>query len=306
MISKLTSEQEAKIEIYRKKWSDAFFKSEFNEKKCFEFIDWMYSLIKKPMPIKIVLNSPFLVQLACNILGQKLRSQLDSQLSSQLDSQLDSQLKFFNFDYNGDTSWFGYLCFYDFVNSELFPQIKIDIFEKYKEYSKCKLFMWISFEGIAVISKPPVFNNFDNKNMLHSINDFAVYFRDGYGQHYVHGVYFSPELFKKCFVEKTITPQEIISMENAEQKATLIQEFGYDFILSELKDRIIIHNDGIYELFEFKIGNATARAIKVICPSTKRIFILGVPREKETETCMGAVAWTFGMKEEEYKLFAES
>ena len=162
MISKLTSEQEAKIEIYRKKWSDAFFKSEFNEKKCFEFIDWMYSLIKKPMPIKIVLNSPFLVQLACNILGQKLRSQLDSQLSSQLDSQLDSQLKFFNFDYNGDTSWFGYLCFYDFVNSELFPQIKIDIFEKYKEYSKCKLLMWISFEGIAIISKPPVFNNFDN------------------------------------------------------------------------------------------------------------------------------------------------
>ena len=306
MISKLTPEQVEKIEIYRKKWNDAFFKSEFDEKKCFESIDWMYSLIKKPAPIKIVLDSPFAVQLACNILKQKKDSQLRSQLRSQLSSQLSSQLQFFSFDYNGDTSWFGYFCFYDFINSELLPEIDIDTFKKYKEYSLCKLFMWISFEGIAIISKPPVFNNFDNKNRLHSINDFAVYFKDGYGQHYVHGVYFSPELFKKCFIEKTIIPQEIISMQNAEQKAVLIQEFGYDFILSELKDKIIIHNDGIYELFEFKIGNATVRAIKVICPSTKKIFILGVPREKETETCYGAIAWTFGMKKKEYKLFAES
>ena len=40
-----------------------------------------------------------------------------------------------SFDYNGDTSWFGYFCFYDFINSELLPEIDIDTFKKYKEYS---------------------------------------------------------------------------------------------------------------------------------------------------------------------------
>ena len=146
----------------------------------------------------------------------------------------------------------------------------------------------------------------DSKNRLSNKSNYAITFADGYGQNYVNGVFFDEELFKKCFVEKKITPEEIVYMKNAEQKAVLIQEFGYNFILDNLDDKKILHKELNYELFEFNIENLIARAVKVVCPSTQRIFILGVPRETSTETCMGAIAWTFGMKEDEYKLFAES
>src|SRR3990167_908236 len=160
MIDKLSIDQERKVLLYQKKWSDCFFKNGFNEKDAVESIDWFYGLIGKKSPIKLVLDSPLAVQLAISLFkNEKFGSQLDSQLSSQLSSQLysqlhsqlysqlhsqlHSQLEFkkiekYNFDWWGTITWYGYCCFYDFINTELLPTITIPLFNEYKKIVKSK------------------------------------------------------------------------------------------------------------------------------------------------------------------------
>ena len=114
MITELTKEQESKIEIYRQKWHDNYFKEEFNEDKARQLVNWMYSLSKKPVPQIIILDSPLSVQLSIEVLmkgfpqqqlyqqlsqqigqqlRQQLRQQLEQQLFQQLFQQLDQQLR---------------------------------------------------------------------------------------------------------------------------------------------------------------------------------------------------------------------
>ena len=50
----------------------------------------------------------------------------------------------------------------------------------------------------------------------------------------------------------------------------------FDFILSNLDNKKILHKDGLYELFEFGIGTQTARAIKRII-KLRKIFRGVVP-----------------------------
>ena len=167
--------------------------------------------------------------------------------------------------------------------------------------------MCITFEGITFISKPPKKQSFDEKNRLHSKEGYAVEFEDGYGQHYINGVFFSEELFKSSFVNKSISSQEIMNLKNTENKACLIQHFGYEKILNELKDIKILDKQEIfnpirnktmsYELIEFPMGNKViARFVKVEDFSTNKITCIGVPREESTNTCKKAISWTFPVK----------
>ena len=277
MKTKLTKKERGLIPVYVKKWNDKFFHEEFDEEKAKDFVDWLYGLIGKKPPIKIILDSPWTVQLAINMLnpevtksrlgsklgsklyselyselrsklswelGSKLDSELGSELGSKLYSELysklyselssklyselyselnDIKLKYYSFDYYGDTSWFGYLCLYDYVNHVLFPKYTNKIFEKYLELTTTINFL-ITFEKVAFISKPPAYINFDEKNRLHSTSRAAIEYKDGYKSYYVHGVNFSKELFDKAFIQKNMTSEEILEINNAEQKA-IIQEY---------------------------------------------------------------------------------
>ena len=319
MITKLTKKQESKIKIYQKKWYDKFHSLEFDEKKATDFVDVLYSILCKPKPIKIILDSPLACQLAINILklndvsqlDSQLRSQLDSQLRSQLDSQLDSQLrsqlrsqqlKYFGLDYWGDTSWYGYLCFYEYIHDELFPKIEIKLFEDYLKLADANIVALTTFDGIAFISKPPKFINFDSNNRLHSKHDYAVYFNDGWGLHYVNGIFFGKELFQKAFKDRTITSEEILSLENAEQRACLINEYGFEYIFGNLKDKQEVDRqkrtfnktkkEVEYVLFVSEIGNYKAHILKVEWyeKDRKRQTVLGVPNN--INDAIEAVAWT--------------
>ena len=169
------------------------------------------------------------------------------------------------------------------------------------------MFMWVSFEKIAFISKPPVFTNFDEQNRLHSIHDYAVYFEDGYGQHYVHGDYFSQELFKKAFKDKTITAEEILKLENEEQKSIIIEYYGSDFYKS-LPHKIIDEGEEshsfisvkkAYKLIEIDYGRYKQRYVYCEDYSTDRKYLLSIPSPIQNseegydlDTYRGAVAWT--------------
>jgi len=325
MITTLTPKQEAKIKVYQQKWNDMFFKNEFDEKLSGDMIDWLYYLIKKDRPIKVFLDSPMAVQLAINILkfnkNSQLGSQLDSQLRSQLGSQLCSQLysqlrsqlgsqlcsqlysqivkqklNYYDIDWWVDTSWFGYLAFYDFINHELLSKVKIDIFETYLKFAKSKTYMLISFEGICFVSKPPTFTAFYDDNRLHCTTDYAVAFADGYGQHYLWGVYFSPEDFQKYVKGKKATATEILAIENAEQRASLIKLYGYDYLLDQLPDltKLDESKEDKAELYSFTLSNNKFCILALQDHSTDKKYFLGVPNDMVS--AKKALAWSFQLK----------
>ena len=252
-------------------------------------------------------------------LRSQLRSQLDSQLYSQLDSQLysqlDSQLKElkltnYGIDLDGDTAWYGYYCFYDYVNHVLFPKIKIKTFEEY--LNKCENIVSItSFNGICFISRPPTFINFNDRNELHCANDSAIAFKDGWKLHYLYGVYFSQEEFDKYIKDKKATANEIMTIQNLEQKGALIKLYGYEYILSELKDLNKLDEEEVkgidgnmkkHILYEFSLDNEErsikCRIMSLDDHSTDRKYFLGVP--PTVKTIKEALSWSFQLKDGSY------
>ena len=140
---------------------------------------------------------------------------------------------------------------------------------------------------------------------------------DGNGNLFVKesGVSFQKLAWVQAFHLKTLSPEDIIMCKNAEQRAVLLDFYGVDFVLSHIKGvktldekRIKSASGGLlYQVLEFPIAdNAFHRVVRVQCPSTRKVTTLGVPRTKETETCLGAIAWTFGESEKEYVLSKET
>ena len=329
MISELTKEQEKLIPIYQKKWYDKFHSLEFDEEKAKVFVDFLYvDVLKKEKPIKIILDSPLVVELAINLLKLKkgsqlssqLRSQLCSQLSSQLDSQLDSQLRsqlssqfktnFYSFDWWGDTSWYNYLCFYEFVYNELFPEIKIPLFEKYLSLADSNIQALITFEGIAFISKPPVFIKFDENNQLSCKEDYALAYADGFKMAFINGVCLPNDLFEKLR-KKDITIKEVLSLENVEQRMVILQEIGFDKLLNELDYKVVnqlkgfsdvLNEEIIDELIEFKLDDFNIRALKYKDYSVGKqgVELVEVNRNNafKINTVREALIWQCGLPED--------
>jgi len=110
-------------------------------------------------------------------------------------------------------------------------------------------------------------------------------------------------LFKKLKDNK-LTAREIMNCKNLEIRRLLIDRFGYERFLGEMKGHTI-HEDGQNKLV--KIDWKSEEPIKLIRlkdSSTERFYVLRVP--PSVSTCREAIAWTFGLREEEYKPLKET
>lgn len=102
-----------------------------------------------------------------------------------------------------------------------------------------------------------------------------------------------------------LTARDIIRCRNAEIRRILLLRFGYEKFVMELGGAVI-HRDGDSELILIKWGDYEEglKVVKVKDPSTGDFYILRVPLS--AKTCKEAIAWTFGMSEEEYNLIKET
>jgi len=102
-----------------------------------------------------------------------------------------------------------------------------------------------------------------------------------------------------------LTAREILSCRNVEIRTLLLNQFGHERLIKELEG-IVIHQEGDSQLIKLDLGNITEpiRVIKVRDSSTKKYYILRVP--PTVKTCKQAIAWTFGMEEDEYDPIKES
>lgn len=133
---------------------------------------------------------------------------------------------------------------------------------------------------------------------LHSVDDYAYKFLDGTGFYFFRGQRVQENLFKSLS-EKKYTFQDFKHEKNEEIKSLVLafyeEKFGSDFVFNFISKNLMevdtfVHkksekylegtkgmNIGVYTLFKDKDKNVKFAYVRCYCPSTDRMFFLGVP-----------------------------
>ena len=279
---------------------------------------WQLSVLQR--------DEPHIFQQVDNIVGSQVFRLVDQQVRQIVFPQLDQRVmeemrKIFGrqraMDYYhasvDDMLVRGWLALCDYF--ERIGIVKNALLCQYKKYLMSGIFSSMYLDRLAVMSKNPLRLSRDDKGRLHNREGYAIEWADGYGQNFIHGVFLELDLFNKIFIRKDLTGRDILNLRNIEQKAVAIQYFGYDKLINELRatkiDSYIVKNaytgiESVSELYEFDLDGRNIRFVKVQDHSTGKITVLGVPINNETSTAKAAIAWTFGLREDEYSFITET
>jgi hypothetical protein len=279
-LTKLIPEQKqslkAKKEYHVAKWLNY---AKIDKQKAVDVIRFVYSLIKRPMPTIYEASNPLEAQRLAN----KLKG---------------TSKKFYPFGTYLTSYWASFYAYYDtFVD---FGIITNEKFPKYFELRKVldsNIFLTIEFDkAIILVGKPEVC--LKNKRGLHCLTGKAIRWADGYGYHYVNGRRL-PEKYFLSISDKTYSMDDFIREENEEYKSTCIafmqEKYGEEYLVNffrehlkevdsftDKKDQQYLQgttggmNVGVYTLFKGKINGESIAYVRCYCPSTDRMFFLGV------------------------------
>ena len=102
-----------------------------------------------------------------------------------------------------------------------------------------------------------------------------------------------------------------LTLPNAELRRAAIERIGPDRLFAELRPTVVHEDtDGVgnpRRLLRIPMPDAAAgylQAVEVTCPTTGRVYHLGVP--PTVSTCQAAVAATFGLSASEYQPVRET
>lgn len=290
MIEKLTAEQKKLKNTVKEEWIQAVMSCpELNEQKARAWVKYLYcEIAKRPEPRIIIAKDP-----------------IDTQ---RIARKLMNREKFIPFCWYGNIWDYPWLAYYDFfrrigVGKE--KKLKID---QYMQLRETGIFTTIQLSDTVIICPPPIFINKDERKRLHCTTGPAIVWKDGWGLYRVHKVKFTKEEFDRLFLTKP-SPEEILSVQNSEQKAVLIDHYGYDYITDNLKkketiDQCVEYLDENkkkpvkYELFSYDFSAGIRQTcLKVEWyekTGERRSTLLGVP--SDMRTCKQARAWTWGLE----------
>jgi hypothetical protein len=204
-------------------------------------------------------------------------------------------------EYSGyiDLSNYGWVSFYDFFeNINVLDNFK---FKQYKKILKSGVFNAYEYENIVFAIQPPVQSSTNIRGQLHNVNEASVIFRDDSKYYFVNGRSLPENVFIDVITEK-YTSENFFKEQNEETKSAVIaliqEKFGeehlFNFIrqgLTEIdtyvdrKDPKYLEgttkgmNVGVYTLFKGIINDESVAYVRCYCPSTDRMFFLGVMPE---------------------------
>jgi hypothetical protein len=161
-------------------------------------------------------------------------------------------------------------------------------------------------ENILAISDRPTVINRDGEGRLHCETGPSISYRDGWALHHWHGVSVPADWIEK---RANLDPNDVIKVENVEQRAAGAEIVGWPKMLSVLKAEVI--NDSgspdIGQLIELKLPNleTPGRFLKAVCPRNG-VIVEGVPRISDIDglpinTALAAQAWRIGDPQSEYQ-----
>lgn len=255
------------------------------------------------------LNSKIRSQIKSQVGSQvwsQVWSQVESQVGSQVGSQVESQVwSATNNLYDGQlyASWGAYISFMHDVlgwRGSMVERFSIDE----DLILSCGYVWW--HENILAISDRPTVINRDGEGRLHCENGPSIAYRDGWALHHWHGVSVPADWIEK---RANLDPNDVIKVENVEQRAAGAEIVGWPKMLSVLKAKVI--NDSgspdIGQLIELKLPGlrTPGRFLKAVCPRNG-IIVEGVPRVSDIDglpidTALAAQAWRIGDPQSEYR-----
>ena len=205
------------------------------------------------------------------------------------------------------SAWMSYLSFFRHVANLDLPE-----YEKVQHYEAASIHGGprIMHPDFCMISDRPEFIHRDEQNRPHSLTGPFCRWRDGWSLYYVHGVRVptfvieSPEMITVAHVDRE---------ENAEVRRVMIERFGGgrsagggpEAYLKATNAKVIDHEEGIGTLRRRDVPNDEPLVMVEVVNSTPepdgrwKHYWLRVP--PNIETAREAVAWTFGMKEADYR-----
>jgi len=199
-------------------------------------------------------------------------------------------------NYLGSGSNFGWVSFYDYF--EKIGILNDNNFKKYKNLIQAGAFEVYEYENFVFAIQPPIKIIRNEQQQMNSINEMAFEWSDGYGFYYVNGLNLTEELFIKL-KENNYSIEDFAKEPNEEVKSAVIsfiqqrdgEEGVYRFFKENLKevdtyidkkeDKYLEGttngmNIGVYTLFKGEINNTEVAYVRCYCPSTDRMFFLGV------------------------------
>ena len=222
-----------------------------------------------------------------------------------------------------DADW---LCFYDFLNVEFHDDVKDQIDPQIAQAQIARLAgWWIPFDIACFVSERPTVIARDDQRRFHSDDGPAIGYADGFGYYAWHGMNVPGQYIEQ---REHITIELVFAETNMELRRALVEIWGEDNFLRALNVEPI-HRDEFGALYVFSLqkdaDNAALRervltgeyneergqdaleivfAVRVLDPSTDRVYMLQVPAQDGGGNPMvrakQAVAWTFNMTEAEY------
>lgn len=160
---------------------------------------------------------------------------------------------------------------------------------------------WWPFEHTAVVCERPSALHLDELGRLHFGDGPALAYADGFVLHRWRGAAIPPKFAETL---AALTPEIIRDEDNAERRRIMLEHYGYErYIVDSGAEpiqqdeagrlwRVNLPDDEPITMVE--VVNSTAEP-----DGTLRTYWLRVP--PQTTTAKGAVAWTFGLSEEEYE-----
>ena len=312
-LDKLSPEQELQLVKFREEWYKHGISTEVVDVETTKkTISRMYELIGKKPPVFIFCPSLMFAQYQiafCKTvlkeesfkanLWDNLRDNLGDNLWANLRDNLRDNLNYEKTDFWGsmDAYW---IAFYEYPEKFLGINYTPDQSEKLKlwsEIAKSSSWFW-TYENYCFVADRPTEINMNEGNRLNNLEGPSIKWSDGYEIYYVNG----REIGKKEFYaikNKSYTIEMFFGEKNEEKKSACLQLmtelYGENYIVSffssilkevstyvdkkedkYLKGTTGGMNIGVYTLFSGSLSGYDISYVRCYCPSTDRMFYLGV------------------------------
>ena len=216
-------------------------------------------------------------------------SQVWSQVWDQVRNQVWNQVRNQVWDQVGDQVYgshdAGWLGFYDFFGAEC----GIEAIEKLRPLMDLAAVCgwWAPYEHAVIFQDRHNVLRRDDQHRLHCETGPAISYPDGYSLYFWHGT----SVPERWITHKDMSPSDILTHKNVEQRRAGCEILGWDRILDELEAKTLDVNPNpqIGTLLEVDLPDSgRERFIRVKC-GTGRFFALPVP--PEIRTALEAQQW---------------
>ena len=280
--------------------------------------------LDKPMVV-LRLGSPYAATLGGCIAWAMLREMQKPKVWSQVGSQVRSQVGYGMNNDRGGAFWASWIAYVAFIRDVLgWDDPVLDRFTIDEQLAHSCGWVWWHENVLSISDRPNVIHR-DDQGRLHCADGPAIAYRDGWAIHALHGVVVPADIIEQ---PASITIARITAEENSEVRRIMIDRYGADRYLLD-SGASIAHRDATGILYRKDVpddepivmvrvlnstpepdgvlsrdeaiatfGDAAKAALHAPRDARFKAYFIRVP--PDLRTAHEAIAWTFGLRGEDY------